>query len=171
MSDLSFEDDSHLRTLYPPPIPNLVTYNAAIAACARVKGNIDNIKRNQEIAVALLHQMKELDKCISSSTTSKSTSSKLFKSLSSLIECDTHFKPDIITYTSLMEVMALNGDYEKCEDILKEILAKKLKPNVFTFNSLIKAYGKAYKIEEAIEVINRMENLPTIYSVQPDLTT
>jgi pentatricopeptide repeat protein len=49
-------------------------------------------------------------------------------------------RPDICTYTALVNAFAREGLCEKAEEIFEQMQEDKLEPDVYTYNALMEAY-------------------------------
>jgi pentatricopeptide repeat protein len=49
-------------------------------------------------------------------------------------------RPDICTYTALVNAFAREGLCEKAEEIFEQMQEDKLAPDVYTYNALMEAY-------------------------------
>ena len=49
-------------------------------------------------------------------------------------------KPNICTYTALINAFARGGLYEKAEEIFEQMQEVGLEPDVYTYNALMEAY-------------------------------
>jgi pentatricopeptide repeat protein len=49
-------------------------------------------------------------------------------------------RPDICTYTALVNAFAREGLCEKAEEIFEQMQQDKLEPDVYTYNALMEAY-------------------------------
>ena len=65
-------------------------------------------------------------------------------------------KPDVTSYTSLMDHWANQGDVDLAEKILAKMELKGVAPDERTFGSLVKAYARGRNPEGAEKVLERM---------------
>ena len=65
-------------------------------------------------------------------------------------------KPDVASYTSLMDHWANQGDTELAENVLAKMELKGVAPDERTFGSLVKAYARARDPQGAEAVLDRM---------------
>ena len=65
-------------------------------------------------------------------------------------------KPDVASYTSLMDHWANQGDVDLAEKILAKMELKAVAPDERTFGSLVKAYARGRNPEGAEQVLERM---------------
>ncbi|KAG5175984.1 hypothetical protein JKP88DRAFT_336767 [Tribonema minus] len=77
-------------------------------------------------------------------------------------------EPDVRSYNALINCYATAMEPEKAEAVLAEICqSATVRPNVFTFNSIVKAYNEVQRLDDAEQVISRMRAA----GVQPGLQT
>ncbi|KAG5188138.1 hypothetical protein JKP88DRAFT_253679 [Tribonema minus] len=77
-------------------------------------------------------------------------------------------EPDVRSYTSRINFYATTKEPEKAEAVFAEMCqAANVKPNAFTFTSLMKAYIEVQRLDAAEQVISRMRSA----GVQPSLPT
>ncbi|KAK9729779.1 hypothetical protein K7432_000024 [Basidiobolus ranarum] len=75
--------------------------------------------------------------------------------------------PDIITFTSMMQVYAKTLNIPSAECMFEQLLAEGFTPDVITYTTLIGMYTKATKMDKAWDMISAMEKhgvLPNLYT-------
>lgn len=65
--------------------------------------------------------------------------------------------PNVMTYNSLINAHAKDGNWEGAEDVMRRLLERGIDPNVTTYNSIIKAYTKDGNSDGAEDVLHRMQ--------------
>jgi pentatricopeptide repeat protein len=65
-------------------------------------------------------------------------------------------KPDLYTYTELLNGYVESEKYEEAYKIIEEMKSKEIKPNVFTYTTLIKGLCKSGDIDTIPELFTRM---------------
>lgn len=76
-------------------------------------------------------------------------------------------EPNVMTYNSLINAHAKDGNWEGAEDVMRRLLERGIDPNVTTYNSIIKAYTKEGNSEGAEDVLRRMQEC----CLKPNVTT
>ena len=67
------------------------------------------------------------------------------------IPCNVH------TYSALMNVCIKANELDLALDVYKQLLAEGCAPNLVTYNTLIDVYGKTTQWEEAVKVLDALE--------------
>merc|ERR1712032_1244284 len=65
--------------------------------------------------------------------------------------------PDVVAYSSLIEICARSGVLSRAEELFKEMQRAKIEPNVVTFNSLMLAFFREKHFSRVIELFDEMK--------------
>eukprot|EP00253_Pinus_taeda_P022935 PITA_22935 len=76
-------------------------------------------------------------------------------------------KPSLIIYNTIIRGLSLTGQFEKADDILKDISHRGLRPDAFTYCSLIDGLCKAEKFDATIWIFEEMQ----LHGCQLDVPT
>lgn len=75
------------------------------------------------------------------------------------IPCNVH------TYSALMNVCIKANELDLALDVYKQLLAEGCAPNLVTYNTLIDVYGKTTQWEEAVKVLDALEQQVGYFAV------
>lgn len=65
-------------------------------------------------------------------------------------------KPDVVTYSTIMNVWSQAGYLEKCKEVFNDMLKSGVEPDAHAYSILVKAYVRAQKPKEAEELLNTL---------------
>ena len=65
-------------------------------------------------------------------------------------------KPDVITYSTIMNAWSTAGFMEKCREIFDDMMKAGIEPDAHAFSILAKVYARAREPEKAEEVLSAM---------------
>uniref|UniRef100_A0A803MAD0 PROP1-like PPR domain-containing protein n=1 Tax=Chenopodium quinoa TaxID=63459 RepID=A0A803MAD0_CHEQI len=87
--------------------------------------------------------------------------------LKSMREKKSECRPDVVTFTSIMHMYSVCGEFENCKAVFHIMLGEGLKPNIVAYNTLLGAYASQGMSEEALKVFNEMKQ----YGIRPDVVS
>eukprot|EP00913_Durusdinium_trenchii_P029418 g27577.t1 len=77
--------------------------------------------------------------------------------------------PNLVTYNSVLNTCASRGAASAAEGWLEEMLERRLRPNLISFNSVLKAYARSKSSGKSTDAAERLFRGMTAAEVAPDL--
>jgi len=74
-------------------------------------------------------------------------------------------KPDVVTFSTLMNAWSSVGDMKRCEEIYTDMLEGGIDPDIHAFSILAKGYARAGEPEKAEQILNQMRK----FGVRPNV--
>lgn len=74
-------------------------------------------------------------------------------------------KPDVVTFSTLMNAWSSVGDMKRCEEIYGDMLEGGIDPDIHAFSILAKGYARAGEPEKAEQILNQMRK----FGVRPNV--
>lgn len=74
-------------------------------------------------------------------------------------------KPDVVTFSTLMNAWSSVGDMKRCEEIYRDMLEGGIDPDIHAFSILAKGYTRAGEPEKAEQILNQMKK----FGVRPNV--
>jgi pentatricopeptide repeat protein len=136
---------------------SLIAFNTIVDACARA-GRMDELPK-------VLQDMKKHfvePNLITYSTILKGhchagNIELAFKVLKDM-KHDTQLKPDEIMYNSLLDGCAQNNLFEEGMSLMEEMQKEGIPPSNFTLSIMVKLLNRAYKVEQAFDLVRDITN-------------
>ncbi|KAJ4815134.1 Pentatricopeptide repeat (PPR) superfamily protein [Rhynchospora pubera] len=69
---------------------------------------------------------------------------------------DCKFEPDVVTYTTVVHGLGLNGKLDRAHQVFAEMTEKGCSPTVATYNALIQVTCKKGNVEDAVKMFDEM---------------
>ncbi|GAU30064.1 hypothetical protein TSUD_332330 [Trifolium subterraneum] len=129
-------------------------YSKALSYFELMKGtHIRPDTTTLSIIIHCLVKLKQYDKAI-----------EIFNSMR---EKKSECHPDVVTFTSIIQLYSAYGQIENCESAFNMMLAEGLKPSIVSYNSLLGAYAARGMENEALRVFNEI----TQNGFRPDIVS
>ncbi|XP_047307632.1 pentatricopeptide repeat-containing protein At5g21222-like [Impatiens glandulifera] len=74
-------------------------------------------------------------------------------------------KPDVVTFSTIMNAWSSQGQMEKCQEIFQDMVKTRIEPDIHVFSILAKGYVRSGSPAEAEAVLKTMKQ----YSVRPNV--
>ena len=121
---------------------------------------LDTAKRHEGAASKLMRQLTRLfSQFIAEGQTSSAEAKATAKDVADLLEVLVDILGDGVSvelYNVTMHGLAVVGDHEECERVLKEMRGRGVEPTVVTYSTLLHAYCVAGEVEACVRVCQRM---------------